>query len=30
MKEGLMGNGCPFYEFIPLEKLECFRYRKAG
>ncbi len=21
---------CIFYEFLPIEKLECFKYRKAG
>jgi len=21
---------CPFYKFVPIEKLEFFRYRKAG
>jgi len=28
--KGEAKEGCPFYKFIRIEKLECFSYRKAG
>ena len=26
----IISHACPFYKFIPIEKLEFFRYRKAA